>query len=64
MSLVIPLYLFIASYILRSVFSPYIRLSALPETPSAIDWNYYRSAVAKLGMVDEFENKVSLSLFI
>ncbi|KAK2815907.1 hypothetical protein Q5P01_026374 [Channa striata] len=33
------------------------KLTSLPETPAAIDWNYYRSAVAKSGMVDEFEKK-------
>lgn len=34
------------------------RLIPLPEKPVAIDWSYYRSAVAKAGMVDEFEKKV------
>ncbi|XP_032420107.1 ATP synthase peripheral stalk subunit d, mitochondrial [Xiphophorus hellerii] len=33
------------------------KLASLPETPAAIDWSYYRSAVAKAGMVDEFEKK-------
>ncbi|XP_029362264.1 ATP synthase peripheral stalk subunit d, mitochondrial [Echeneis naucrates] len=33
------------------------KLASLPETPAAIDWNFYRSAVAKAGMVDEFEKK-------
>ncbi|XP_053713001.1 ATP synthase subunit d, mitochondrial-like [Synchiropus splendidus] len=33
------------------------KLASLPETPAALDWNYYRSAVAKAGMVDEFEKK-------
>nr|XP_046271187.1 ATP synthase subunit d, mitochondrial [Scatophagus argus] len=33
------------------------KLSFLPEKPVAIDWSYYRSAVAKAGMVDEFEKK-------
>uniref|UniRef100_A0A3B4U7B9 ATP synthase peripheral stalk subunit d n=1 Tax=Seriola dumerili TaxID=41447 RepID=A0A3B4U7B9_SERDU len=33
------------------------KLTSLPETPAAIDWSYYRSAVAKAGMVDEFEKK-------
>lgn len=37
------------------------RLASLPEKPVAIDWNFYRSAVAKAGMVDEFEKKVSFS---
>lgn len=34
------------------------RLTSLPEKPATIDWSYYRSAVAKAGMVDEFEKKV------
>ncbi|XP_041838183.1 ATP synthase subunit d, mitochondrial [Melanotaenia boesemani] len=33
------------------------KLTSLPETPAAIDWSYYRSAVAKAGMVDDFEKK-------
>ncbi|KAF3687425.1 ATP synthase subunit d, mitochondrial [Channa argus] len=33
------------------------KLASLPETPAAIDWSYYRSAVNKPGMVDEFEKK-------
>ncbi|XP_074539474.1 ATP synthase peripheral stalk subunit d, mitochondrial [Halichoeres trimaculatus] len=33
------------------------KLSSLPETPAAIDWSYYRGAVAKAGMVDDFEKK-------
>ncbi|XP_070836995.1 ATP synthase subunit d, mitochondrial-like [Chaetodon trifascialis] len=33
------------------------KLNSLPETPAGIDWSYYRSAVAKAGMVDEFEKK-------
>ncbi|XP_016534904.1 ATP synthase peripheral stalk subunit d, mitochondrial [Poecilia formosa] len=33
------------------------KLASLPETPPAIDWSYYRSAVAKAGLVDEFEKK-------
>ncbi|KAL7403749.1 hypothetical protein ABVT39_004542 [Epinephelus coioides] len=33
------------------------KLSALPETPAAIDWSYYKTAVAKAGMVDDFEKK-------
>ncbi|XP_008285498.1 ATP synthase peripheral stalk subunit d, mitochondrial [Stegastes partitus] len=35
------------------------KLTGLPEKPAAIDWAYYRSAVAKAGMVDEFEKKFS-----
>uniref|UniRef100_A0A1A8R0G5 ATP synthase subunit d, mitochondrial n=2 Tax=Nothobranchius TaxID=28779 RepID=A0A1A8R0G5_9TELE len=35
------------------------KLASLPESPAAIDWSYYRSAVAKPGMVDEFEKKFS-----
>ncbi|KAM4692695.1 ATP synthase peripheral stalk subunit d, mitochondrial isoform 2-T3 [Rhinophrynus dorsalis] len=34
------------------------RLSSLPEKPPTIDWAYYRTAVAKAGMVEEFEKKV------
>ncbi|XP_068448553.1 ATP synthase subunit d, mitochondrial [Clinocottus analis] len=33
------------------------KLMSLPETPVTIDWNLYRSTVAKAGMVDEFEKK-------
>uniref|UniRef100_A0A8C0GUD6 ATP synthase subunit d, mitochondrial n=1 Tax=Chelonoidis abingdonii TaxID=106734 RepID=A0A8C0GUD6_CHEAB len=34
------------------------RLTSLPEKPPAIDWVYYKTAVAKAGVVDEFEKKV------
>ncbi|XP_044203255.1 ATP synthase subunit d, mitochondrial-like [Thunnus albacares] len=33
------------------------KLASLPATPVTIDWNVYRSTVAKAGMVDEFEKK-------
>ncbi|XP_077426382.1 ATP synthase peripheral stalk subunit d, mitochondrial-like [Vanacampus margaritifer] len=33
------------------------KLASLPESPAAIDWSYYKSAVAKAGMVDDFEKK-------
>uniref|UniRef100_A0A8C8SCT4 ATP synthase subunit d, mitochondrial n=1 Tax=Pelusios castaneus TaxID=367368 RepID=A0A8C8SCT4_9SAUR len=35
------------------------KLTSLPEKPPAIDWVYYRTAIAKAGMVDEFEKKYS-----
>ncbi|XP_065119366.1 ATP synthase subunit d, mitochondrial [Paramisgurnus dabryanus] len=35
------------------------KLTSLPEKPAAIDWSFYRSVVAKPGMVDEFEKKFS-----
>ncbi|MBN3306350.1 ATP synthase peripheral stalk subunit d, mitochondrial [Amia ocellicauda] len=35
------------------------RLTSLPEQPASIDWSHYKSAVAKAGMVDEFEKKFS-----
>jgi len=39
------------------------RLASLPEKPAPIDWSYYRTVVAKAGMVDEFEKKVRSSDF-
>ncbi|XP_029914943.1 ATP synthase peripheral stalk subunit d, mitochondrial [Myripristis murdjan] len=35
------------------------KLASLPEKPPAIDWNHYKTVVAKAGMVDEFEKKFS-----
>uniref|UniRef100_A0A674JFW7 ATP synthase peripheral stalk subunit d n=1 Tax=Terrapene triunguis TaxID=2587831 RepID=A0A674JFW7_9SAUR len=37
------------------------KLTSLPEKPPAIDWVYYKTGVAKAGMVDEFEKKVRFS---
>lgn len=39
-----------------------VRMATLPESPAAIDWSYYKSAVAKAGMVDDFEKKVRTSV--
>uniref|UniRef100_A0A672FEN8 ATP synthase subunit d, mitochondrial n=1 Tax=Salarias fasciatus TaxID=181472 RepID=A0A672FEN8_SALFA len=33
------------------------KLASLPESPVAIDWSHYKAAVAKAGMVDDFEKK-------
>lgn len=35
------------------------RLRSLPEKPAAIDWSYYKSAVANTAMVDQFEKQVT-----
>jgi len=35
------------------------KLASLPETPVSIDWAHYKSAVARAGMVAEFEQKFS-----
>ncbi|XP_048344120.1 ATP synthase subunit d, mitochondrial isoform X2 [Sphaerodactylus townsendi] len=33
------------------------KLTTLPESPPAIDWAFYKTAIARPGMVDEFEQK-------
>ncbi|XP_068607260.1 ATP synthase subunit d, mitochondrial [Brachionichthys hirsutus] len=33
------------------------KLASLPETPAPIDWAFYKSAVTKPGLVEEFEKK-------
>ncbi|KAJ3615227.1 hypothetical protein NHX12_018795 [Muraenolepis orangiensis] len=33
------------------------KLVSLPEKPAVIDWSFYKTAVAKAGMVAEFEKK-------
>ncbi|ELV11474.1 ATP synthase subunit d, mitochondrial, partial [Tupaia chinensis] len=33
------------------------RLAALPQTPPAIDWAYYKANVVKAGLVDDFKKK-------
>ncbi|XP_068178061.1 ATP synthase subunit d, mitochondrial [Antennarius striatus] len=33
------------------------KLASLPETPAPIDWAFYKSAVTKPGIVEEFEKK-------
>uniref|UniRef100_A0A4W5L1D6 ATP synthase subunit d, mitochondrial n=1 Tax=Hucho hucho TaxID=62062 RepID=A0A4W5L1D6_9TELE len=34
------------------------RLNSLPEKSVVIDWSYYKTALARAGMVDDFEKKV------
>uniref|UniRef100_A0A8C0GXC3 ATP synthase subunit d, mitochondrial n=1 Tax=Chelonoidis abingdonii TaxID=106734 RepID=A0A8C0GXC3_CHEAB len=48
---------------LKSLLLHLYRLTSLPEKPPspAIDWVYYKTAVAKAGIVDEFERKVRVS---
>ncbi|KAG7275335.1 hypothetical protein CRUP_035962 [Coryphaenoides rupestris] len=33
------------------------KLTSLPQSPAVIDWAFYRTTVARPGMVDEFEKK-------
>ncbi|XP_015266262.1 PREDICTED: ATP synthase subunit d, mitochondrial [Gekko japonicus] len=33
------------------------KLASLPESPPAIDWAFYKTTIARPGMVDEFEKK-------
>ncbi|XP_034646160.1 ATP synthase subunit d, mitochondrial-like [Trachemys scripta elegans] len=47
--------------VLSAVLLHLYRLTSLPEKPPPIDWVYYKTAVAKAGMVDEFEKKVRFS---
>ncbi|KAM8946268.1 ATP synthase peripheral stalk subunit d, mitochondrial [Pelodytes ibericus] len=35
------------------------KLTSLPEKAPTIDWAFYRAAIAKAGLVDEFEKKFS-----
>ena len=39
-------------------------MAALPEKPPAIDWAYYKATVAKAGLVDDFEKKVTKALVL
>ncbi|PIO15920.1 hypothetical protein AB205_0216230 [Aquarana catesbeiana] len=36
------------------------KLTSLPAKPPTIDWAYYRTTIAKAGLVDEFEKKASI----
>uniref|UniRef100_A0A2K6L7V8 Uncharacterized protein n=1 Tax=Rhinopithecus bieti TaxID=61621 RepID=A0A2K6L7V8_RHIBE len=39
------------------------RLAILPKNPPAIDWTYYKTNVAKAGLVDDFEKKFNALKF-
>uniref|UniRef100_A0A4W5KNY3 Uncharacterized protein n=1 Tax=Hucho hucho TaxID=62062 RepID=A0A4W5KNY3_9TELE len=38
------------------------KLSSLPEKPVTIDWSFYKTNVARAGMVAEFESKTEILL--